>query len=152
MNYKINKGSHYSGFRFKPMFYFKNKIIKGSFNFKTSPFISGDHINKLFGISFGMHHTNSFRFGQVANMNGIDIYLYYYVNGKRYTKKIQNVQYNKTNYFQIEINKNKIIVNNVYVIDIPTTQQGYMLYPYYGGIPKSPKDINIEIKYKIENV
>jgi hypothetical protein len=54
-------------------------------------------------------------------MNGIDIYLYYYVNGKRYTKKIQNVQYNKTNYFQIEINKNKIIVNNVYVIDIPTT-------------------------------
>lgn len=103
-------------------------------------------INKLCGLRMHMftNHKNSFRFGWLYNQetNLIDIYCYYYVNGKRDFYKINSVQIGKETTLKINFLKNKVefITNNRLFL---VSYEGrniikYFSTFYFGGNLKAP--------------
>ena len=153
---KIFKGCHY-GFPFpfpkclkkfettkskitgKPIYYdehiikFDDTIIYGL------PDEDQMDVNKLFGFSYGFHHTNSDRIGfRYVPGKGVEIVLYSYCNGKREsTKHIAYVEigkrYNVS--FSVELyNKERCIIPCVMDADnYNATPEIYSFYIYDNG-------------------
>ena len=80
--FKLKKDSHYSGFRFNPNCDKKSFRIEVIFTNECAYPSFGDvddhDINKLYGISWGMHHKNSYRIGWRSDQNGGIILSDYY--------------------------------------------------------------------------
>lgn len=112
-------------------------------------------INKLFGFSNGMHHTNSYRFGWNCLDNKIHVYSYCYIDGKRISNEIGVVNINEQHIFTIYVNHDECVFT---VIDdndkiqqdiIKITNRkifGYRLWPYFGGNKTAPKKIKIDLE------
>ncbi|MDP2692821.1 MAG: hypothetical protein Q8O88_04245 [bacterium] len=157
--YKIKKGKHLSGFRVSPIYNKKVSIYEVIFT-KSCIYNLGNSdqldVNKLFGISFGYHHTNSARFGWRAEGDKIQISVYCYKNGKRYMKDMCLVDINKTysmtitnigNYYEFEIKDTTSAFYSYAKISKPKTPKfGYKLWPYFGGNEPAPHDVEILMK------
>ena len=162
--YTIPHASHSSGFHFKP--HIGKRFLQYDVSFDKSSiyqFIDGDQydINKLFGLSYGMHHTNSVRFGWRSfgvYSSKIEILAYCYVDGERVKEEQDNlfiamVDLNKDYTYRINVGESSYLLTvfedgnhigskNIMHRNLPFW--GYQLYPYFGGNKKAPHDIGIQ--------
>ena len=158
--FNIKKGSHYSGFRFKPLWKKKDFRIEVVFTDECAYPSFGDvddfDINKLYGISWGMHHTNSYRIGWRSDQNGgIILSDYYYVNGERKYNDICTVPTNRNVTIDFtedsdRIGKttiNTLKIHGESVVEINNKcKWGYTLFPFFGGNKSAPNDMEILLK------
>lgn len=158
--FKILKGNHSSQRRF-PYFLFSNKInftIKFESNpeYKLNSIQKQKDTNKLFGISDSFfHRKNSIRIGWRYINDKIEILSYVYVNGKHTSKNIcfiEKEKFKKSFNCSIEITKNTYIItfNNLRLTENRKSKwfgPRYLLFPYFGGISKAPKDFLFKIKW-----
>lgn len=114
-------------------------------------------INKLFGLSdsWCLHHRHSARIGWRWNLltNKVEILGYCYVNGKRVTQSITEVDIDKPIQMNIVITKYKYVFSVHDTIRyIPRRLQSginglkYKLFPYFGGNQAAPHTITIEME------
>ena len=158
-SYFIKKGNHRSGFF--PNLYLKMISSKYEIMFlENCLYKLGDvddyDINKLFGISFGLHHKNSMRFGWNIDGNKIAIHAYYYKMGIRFMNKLISINTNEVYTFEIKvhdnffelsiINKNNQLINTTNIAKAKTVNWGYRLFPYFGGNKCAPHDMEIKMK------
>ena len=143
--YIIKVGQHYS-FNF-PKLYFGKKIFICKVKFTESckydlGTIDQLDINKLAGVSFGYHETNSIRIGWVYNLETykIDLYWYVYEDGFRRYGKLDSCEIGEEKEIYLilsPINSTFIIYtdNSQALIDYryPTHLIGYYLFPYFGS-------------------
>lgn len=164
--FKILHGKHSSGTHFKPHIW-KDGIQKyvtfdksAIYQFKTDDQYD---INKLFGLSYGMHHTNSVRFGWRSlgdYSSKIEILAYCYVDGKRVDEDGTNlfiamVNINREYRYQINVNDNNYLlsihddknemVGQKFISHNKLPFWGYTLYPYFGGNRTAPHNITIKL-------
>jgi hypothetical protein len=169
MNRKIYKGMHYclSFLNFIPRL-INDKYdaeYKVSFN-NTCAYNIGDDqsdINKLFGVSYGYHHNQSDRIGwrykeTSDKRQEIEILLYSYENGYRYTTLIDKISIGDVIYIQLTTKLHKGYRNvvarvNHKKIDIMLKHKktfmnwGYTLGSFFGGNKTAPHTIKFFIKH-----
>jgi hypothetical protein len=167
--FKIKAGKHRSGYFFRPVF--GNTILTFNATFKDGcqydiGLPDQLDINKLIGLSYGYHHSNSVRIGWRYNTttNKIDLLAYIYRNKERLTEDtcpvIASVDINETVYGMISYERKqyRIIlytesdVYNEVCYDIYNTKLpkiGYVLFPYFGGNQVAPHDMSINIEYSL---
>lgn len=169
--YSIEKNSHRSGYYFRPILGNKSLAFNAFFNGNCKYDIGNpdqSDINKLIGLSFGYHHTNSIRIGWRYNIatDKIELLPYIYLNGKRLHEDkcpvILSISTEQTVYGMIshEDNHYKIIL---YTQDAGLTEYkintgntfipkiGYLLFPYFGGNVKAPHEMSIDMEYRLNN-
>jgi len=165
---KIKKGNHYS-FSI-PCIHFNKKSFSYLIEFTDScKYDIGKNqydINKLFGLSYGLHHNNSARFGWRWNpkKNSIDIISYVYINGERIKDNskilITDVKLNVPFIISFKV-ENEYYSFTVFYNDKKYNKKikhgslpfwGYKLNPYFGGKISSPHDIIIKYSYLKSNV
>ncbi len=157
--YKIKKGRHYSNFIPSFICLSDLKVISRDFKFTESCKYEIEEkscVNKLFGFCFGFGvHKNSARFGWTYNKetNKIDIWCYFYNDGKLTKKSVFESDINKSHTYEFMINKydkNKYKV--FFIIDSQVKQNITFeskiplittLGPYFGGNTRAPHDIEI---------
>jgi hypothetical protein len=163
MVFTIKKGKHYSNNLFHKICNLLNfnKSVSYLVKFDESCTYSlpkedqGD-INKLFGTSIGLHHKNSVRFGWCWLNNKLKLYAYWYDNGVRKSKEIQNIEINKKYFLTIENldTQWKFVVigftddsKKELIVEKSKTKInfGYRLWPYFGGNQVAPHQVNIEL-------
>jgi len=159
-NFKIKKGNHHSGFY--PNIHLGLSSISYEVLFTESCLykfndIDDYDVNKLFGISFGLHHKNSARFGWNVDGSKIKIFAYCYKLGVRYIRDIASLPIDKIHIFQINVYKayyefkitdfdgNVLGWTNITKAQ-GTKKWGYKLFPYFGGNKPAPQDITIKMK------
>jgi hypothetical protein len=152
----IKKGKHYSlsNFWTRLNLKFKDRTVKYEFSLDSScwfPNTNDDDwdINKLFGFSYGMHHTDSTRIGwrpYFDTENKFDLFIYNYNNkvrsitflgsimaGDIYSIEISplrsgsSIVYTLNHVFEGKINSIKI------PFKFPKIKLGYWLWFYFGG-------------------
>lgn len=134
--YKIKKGNHYSGWRFK--FFFKQKDINLKVKFYDSCWYDihhwGNRINELYGIGDFNIHKNSDRIGWRPNekVGYIDLFYYDYRDGKRFISKFKTIP-----------------TLRYYVINRYTDKYkfGRHSFFYYGGKPVAHQDMVCDIVF-----
>lgn len=157
---------------FIPMVIKKDKsfsIIK-RFNFTDSTmyFFNDDDqhdVNKLFGFSIGMHHTNSFRFGWRPNkdLTKMEIVGYEYHNKVRiptiilyevelnkcyryemnYLSGKQQVQYRIVEEDKFNLAHDKVLAEHFSPVELNKNKWGYSLSLYFGGNKRAPHNMDI---------
>jgi hypothetical protein len=164
--YIIPQAKHSSGFHFRP--HIGKRFLQYDVMFdKTSQYYHGDidqyDINKLFGLSFGYHHTNSIRFGwrSLGNLTSkVEILGYCYVDGNRVQEDGNNLYVGMVDlneYYTYRINageKNYVltlfqkgqVVGSLELQHRDLPCWGYHLYPYFGGNRKALHDIRIHFR------
>lgn len=164
-NYTIYKGSHYS--LHLPKAFIKNPT-NIDFNFKLDENclykpLSAENledISKIFGLSFGLHHTNSYRVGFAYGYDNFSLFHYWYNNGVRNYRKIFSCKPGDQISGSLKINRKDNIINTFYynkensqsslgsvAFDFSKIPNwGYYLFPYYGGneVAQQKMDIGLE--------
>jgi len=149
-------------FEFIPIIFKKNKSFSIVKDFEFTPstmyhFDDADQfdVNKLFGFSIGMHHTNSFRFGwrPSKDLLKMEIGAYEYHNkvrvfilplceveiGKNYKYEINYLSDKKQVQYKI-VEDNNTLVTHISNVDVKK-YWGYKLGLYFGGNKKAPHDM-----------
>ncbi len=170
--YLIKKGKHYC-FHF-PKFHFGKKKefdVRFIFNSGCKYDFNSDFnydINKLWGLSFGLHHRDSFRigwnsYGTNGEMNSKDgkyiaLFYYAYNKGVRTYFQIGAIREGSLGKYKItlDFDNNTIIVSNEFSDDqpiifpfaFPKFKWGYYLFPYFGGYRRSPDNMKIYLSSK----
>lgn len=161
--YTIPQAKHSIGFHFSP--HIRKRFLQYDVTFdRSAQYYHGNidqyDINKLFGVSYGMHHTNSARFGwrSVGNYSPkVEILAYCYVDGRRVQEDGQNlfiamIDIGETYTYRINVSENDYtftifhkgqVVGNKEIPHKDLPFWGYQLYPYFGGNRKAPHDIKI---------
>ncbi len=163
----IKKGNHYA-FHF-PKFHFgkKNEFeVRFIFNTGCKYDLGGDDnydINKLWGVSFGLHHKNSFRIGwnsagvdtniispHVMGDKSIALFCYIYNNGVRTYEQIGVINEENLGKWKVkfDFDNNRIALSNgfsdaapkYFPFKFPKFKWGYYLFPYFGGNQEAPND------------
>ena len=124
----------------------------------TRYYIGSDQndINKLFGISYGMHHTDSDRIGwrYVIEKDCIELLTYSYVGGVRTSKHLDYVRIGdevEVSLKSCDFGRRRTIEikagNKTYRDELPCEWHffNYTLGLYFGGNVAAPHDIIIEI-------
>lgn len=158
MVYKIKKGKHKSWYL--PKFIWRN-ALDFNFQFLSEPsYICEDSdnqedINKIYGFSDSWnHHKHSIRIGWYYDKKYLscNLVVYYYINGVRNIKHLGEFSINEKINIQIEILDDLYIVRRKEIRLthlIPRESRWcflrYILFPYFGGQEKSPKDFLIKI-------
>jgi len=116
---------------------------------------NADQINKLYGVSQGMHHKNSCRYGWrcvdgVRNKK-IELLAYCYVDGVRIWEPIRKISVNRWVKIKLEITSEAYVFTSggkevKIARKADALKLGYMLNPYFGGKIPAPHDMKIEIK------
>lgn len=148
--YIIKEGKHRSGIYFRP--HLSCKSLDYTVNFNSNCIydlgnVNQLDVNKLIGISYGLHHTNSARFGWNAVGKQIELWAYCYVNKKRIfvslgkidTEKDYNLKLTVTDssYIFSVFSKDSMIGHTV-INKSATISFGYYLFPYFGGDEVAP--------------
>lgn len=136
IDYIIKKGSHYSGFSFKPFFRCNKIEVEVEFT-ESCRYYSPDaqlteQINKLVGFGCLVHHYSSVRIGWRYNIvsRKIDLFRYEYQKGKRLPSTLIG---------SAEIGKKETLIlesENTYYF-------GIYLKPYFGGKAPAPHTMEI---------
>jgi hypothetical protein len=156
--YKLSKGKFFSGLRIAPLFFKKSLNFRAYF-WESCLYVlpnKYDQINKLYGMSQGMHHVNSARFGwRCTDGDKIEILAYCYVDKKEINKSLIKIKPEQQVFCYLRINKNsydfKVVAQDgtssiVTVNKTKNCQIGYKLFPYFGGKFPAPHDMRIDIK------
>lgn len=120
--------------------------------------IVGDSINKLYGVSYGFdHHYRSVRIGWRSNYNlkVIELFIYAYINGKRYIKYLTSVNQYDEFYITMFHGGGKCIIEfkdseSRRVTDSVKIDKGWInwkLFPYFGGKKPAPHNVKILIDH-----
>jgi len=157
MQYRIEKGCHYSNHAIKYHF----GIIRKKISFLFSPsclYSTTDNlsVNKLFGWSYGHHHTDSVRVGWRPDGNGkICLFFYCYNKKTRFIQHFTTVDVSEEYTMKISIQKKYILFELYKIGDItsrgtipfirPWFRWGYFLYFYFGGKNPAPQDMTAYI-------
>lgn len=164
----IKTGHHYPHNFILPTLYFIEKqdvhILREQYKFTDSCFYNFENedqydVNKLFGISIGYHHINSFRFGwrPLIETKEIEIVAYEYRNKIRVpTIHICNILPNIWYDYTLTLNNiDKTIEYEIYNVKYrktcgileekidSKTGIGYKCNLYFGGNKTAPHDIEI---------
>lgn len=159
MNYLINKGEHRSVWRPNLHFGLRELSYRVTFDrtckYESTPAMG---INKLFGISYGVHHRDSIRVGWDYSNSQLNLYSYTYNKGERDITRIGQVDLEteyiikiktdfKENRFMIQILNRYGAELSAYidVFNFPKFKIGYRLFPYFGGKIPAPQDIYLEL-------
>lgn len=147
----IKKGCHYRDKGMRGLHYGK-EALQYTINLqKPSGLDKNDHINKLFGLSFGLHHNNSARFGwRTVSSDRFELFSYCYENGFLCTNSLGKLKFNC--YYDLSIWVRYYGLNVDFFIDdqfahtepfkeIP--KLGYLLGFYYGGEPTAPQEYKL---------
>jgi len=168
-HHTILKGTHRSILSWFPRFHINRKQISNTCTFYSDAnYDFGDidqlDINKLFGLSYGLHHNNSARFGWRWNIEKqmVEILAYVYVDGVRITEGAADlhigyvhpgIQYDYTikvvdGYYEFTLNSPLYPTPKVVKIKCSDrlTWWGYKLYPYFGGNKKAPHTVHIDLE------
>lgn len=159
-NWTIFKGWHFSLSNILSRFKLRRGTapISVDLNFHESCWFKykdadDNDVNKLVGVSFGRHHTNSVRVGWVPNFDKKDkiaLYFYTYNNGIRSIVKFKEIWCGLNYTLIIRFSeKENTCTFNLYRKDflenekaipfvIPKTTLGYYLWPYFGGNKTAP--------------
>lgn len=146
--YHIRENTHRSGFRVRP---FLCRPEGFDITFAIHPYSEtngSDHINKLFGMTFGLPawngkefvHTDSYRIGWRVKGTAVELFEYVRRDGKLITKPLKTVESGS-------MERIKVYFDSALHTDVKSW--GYLNFPYYGGVPKAPDDIVIDLEYKI---
>lgn len=167
MRYLIHRGWHYA----MPLQLFKKacnvrytneRSMSAIVNFNIDCIyeigIDQSDINKLFGFSMGMHHTNSIRVGWRYYKGAMELCSYIYENGVRQKERaLCECDFFKDYKVDIKLK----VVDNSYMVDfyvndefrygktLATKVKRYISYPlslYFGGNCVAPHDMNINYK------
>ena len=154
--YKIKKGKHRSGYRFKSdnRDYIEFQVIfDESAIYETKSIINQADINKLYGVSdCGRHHMEySIRFGWRYFSNQLQILWFKHEAGEFSYEVIKSININQVYTLSLDITEDHYIlcVDNVCTLTDRTCMKNYKryyLYPYFGGDETAPHDITIRIK------
>ena len=166
-HFTILKGTHRAIQSWYPRFHINRKHIgyKGTF-YSGAKYDHGDidqlDINKLFGISYGMHHKNSARFGWRWDLEKqmIEILAYVYVDGVRITEGVADLhiayihpglsyEYDivvDKEYYTFTLNSTLFDIKTVKIKhDMKLSWWGYKLFPYFGGNEKAQSTVYIDL-------
>lgn len=160
-NFLIRKGFHRSN-KIIPRFHKNLESIEfvAIFDSNCNYDLKNDNnldINKLYGISWGWHHKDSFRIGWNIKNNKISLFSYYYNDGYRRNEELCQIDFNEPIIFKIRFHKglDAIIVDwiksdktkGTEAIEyyFPETNYGYYLWPYFGGNEVAPHKMRIRI-------
>lgn len=180
MKFTIPKEFHIS--HVLPGFYKNKSYLNFDFTFTSNciydlGLIHNQDCNKLYGLSFGLIHNtttlwgrlfkkkaNSFRLGWNCEMQDrkIQLFAYYYNNGKRSIEFIADVDLNRkyncnmvfdrlTNKIVIDINSTDALIQTFasqtdYDFNFSSCPKyGLYLYPYFGGVLSAPHKMTIYI-------
>ena len=161
--YIILKGEHYSSHPVKP--YFGKNTFKITALFDEScRYDLGNvdqlDVNKLFGVSFGNHESNSIRIGWAYNLESqkMDIYTYTYENSVRNINKIGSCNIGEEVSIQLKLNFSNSSyqttssistpADQIFNYEYPSLRVGYYLYPYFGGNNPAPHDMTIYMDFE----
>jgi hypothetical protein len=110
-------------------------------------------VNKLAGVSFGNHETNSIRIGWAYNLETqkMDLFAYCYENGVRIIHPIGNCNLSEDVSIKLELNfKNNFFrvtradsAFQEFSYTYPFLKAGYYLFPYFGGNNPAPHEMII---------
>ena len=158
MNYIIRKDNHF-GFHLPRLQYNLKKLNFNVLVDKNCEYHLGDNdqydINKLYGISWGLHHKNSFRIGWTYDEleHAIKLFLYTYNNSVRSWDYLCTIPLEYKLKFNITFTReNNIIVikwldkTEIIYFEFPEKKWGYYLWPYFGGNKKAPHNITIKLQ------
>jgi hypothetical protein len=169
MRFTIKKGRHYSN---PPRIRIHFGITKLKFKFKFSkeclyPINDADDydINKLYGLSHGLHHRNSIRLGwasSASQVGRIDLFRYIYNKGARIPDYTPIATIDVEKWYEGVENISKLFKTASFAIrehgsglsictastgyECPKFKLGYYLKPFFGGDHVSPHDMNIWIE------
>ncbi len=158
MRYTIKKGNRYHSNWLQRLLFFRfgNRIKKTITFDKNCWYEKSDveytGVNKLIGFSGWDHHKNSARFGwqPIFHKEGwINIYAYWYSNGKRGSEIIGTAKVNGCYNIELKCNKNNVIWafdDNIEWVQTMKTKTWKRLQFYFGGKSKAPKTIKCSIK------
>lgn len=156
--YEIKKGNHYSqrsGLPPRVVSLRSGNYMQFKARFTTSclyiPYY--DDINKLYGFTDcnSLVHQNSARIGWRHKDGVIEIFAYWYVDGKRGFKKLGETTIYTADTYSILIDDNNMVFTfNTTTHVVPRSkscERGVRarLYPYFGGNEPAPQDIKIYI-------
>lgn len=158
VQYTIKEGNHRSGIYFAP--YIDIDFLHSIVNFNPGCIYNFDDvdqydINKLTGLSFGLHHCNSVRYGWRAVGNQIELSAYMYEKRIRIIQPIGLIDTDQdyniklmiyNNRYQFKVYKNQTLLYNE---NIPTSKKlsiGYQLFPYFGGNRTAPHVMHISLQ------
>jgi len=156
MEIKIKKGTHKSfrlpGFIFKPTltFFFR---FNSTPNYTLDDKVEQKSMNKIYGLSDSwFHQKHSIRIGWRYELvtNTSIAYVYFYRDGKHFIERLGEIVEGVHYLIHIQISKRSYTITGVGTqVTIPRTSKWwgvrYLLFPYFGGKSKAPKDFNIEI-------
>lgn len=158
--YKIKEGRHRSRFfdfipHFGKKYIAKDVIFKDTclYNFGT---VDQFDVNKLFGLSLGLHHKNSARFGWRPSdtlKGGIEISAYTYLNGERFYMPLASIKTNEQYCMELTVapgfykfkitNSSNVIICDQKISRPEAIRWGYLLFPYFGGNRTAPRTLSI---------
>ena len=142
--------------------YTKERSMSAVVNFNTDCIyeigIDQSDINKLFGFSLGMHHTNSIRVGWRYYKGAMELCAYIYENGVRQKERVLwECDFFKDYKIDIKLK----VVDNSYMVEFYVNDEfrygktlatkvkrriSYPLSLYFGGNRKCPHNMHIELK------
>jgi hypothetical protein len=173
MEYLIKQNKHYSsGLHISLHSNIEN--LSFNFRFTKSCWydiaVYGDHVNKLYGVSKRLfpkikdnklipgHHHNSVRIGwsPAKELNKINLFAYFYDKGVRNivfldkieTDTVYKAEFSFTNgLFMVKVKSMLGYTRGIFSKQITWANDkwSYLLFPYFGGNPKSPCDMTIYI-------
>lgn len=158
--YTIPRGKHYSvGFR--PGLVIGRTRLKFRAWFGPSciyvPQQNPGQVNKLYGMSFGLHQNHSARIGWRSDGKGIELFAYLYLGPRdRRIEPLLHVATEIWTTFEIFRRKKMILITvnesleRQYFLKAPS-RWGYTLYPYFGGDLPAPHTMSIKIEVLEQN-
>jgi len=166
MRYRIKRGKH-SFFKLPGFYLGKPNALEGTFKYERNCWYArpDDHvdwldINKLTGISLGLHKNNSLRIGWrplYDQKEQIELFAYFYNHGNRFFQSVAQVQTDKVYQFQLRMRRSESkavleidgIGETGLDFEFPSTWWGYYLYPYFGGNKTAPQDMTIHVSTRL---
>ena len=155
--YRIKKGKHRSGIHVRPHFGTKRMAWTVRFDESCTYDIGMPDqldVNKLCGISHGLHHRDSARFGWASVGNRIELFAYYYKDGARSFNSMGvhdigkdiELHINVNDAYEMTVASDGTIYRDRLVRSPKACKYGYMLYPYFGGNQTAPHDVKLSLK------
>ena len=168
MIYKIKNGNHWPGFfgwlvskwiRFvdKPFSISRRVVFYPDCKYTIPIEEDRGDINKLFGMSFGLVHKNSARFGWSYDKgsNRFLLYAYCYFNGRREYQLLGDISLAqqpllmtivaRSDSYEFIIKKDFDIIAQFFYRRPPSTKWCFGLGLWFGGNNPSPNDMTIKI-------
>jgi hypothetical protein len=163
--YQIKQGQHRSGWYFTP--FHCCQLMGGHFSLNANCWYDrqqvGGHLNKLVGFSYLHHHWQSIRLAWRPDPaeDQFELWLYTYIRGQRHMTKIMTAEAwadYKFSLMQLHtgtmgavVGRRKRGCTSAEIkgkVSFPWT--GYTLYPYFGGDPTAPHEMDIFLDFRLK--